>query len=95
MTVVARVALTLLTVFALSACFKDSPAAPQDAVAIQSDFGTKIVYATANPSIDLEPLRAHCSRLKGTFNTCGSPCAPDAQGCITVCALTCENVPAR
>lgn len=58
-------------------------------VPVQDRFDSHIVYTT-DQDADQEPLRAHCSAEGGTFNTCGSTCAPDAEFCAEVCAFTCE-----
>lgn len=57
-------------------------------IAIQADFGTKIVYGT-DQSLNVTLLEGDCARRGGQFSTCGSPCAPDAAACIEVCAFTC------
>lgn len=59
-------------------------------VPVQDRFGSTIVYGV-NPSVPLERLRADCERRGGTLNTCGSPCAPGAEVCAQVCAVTCEG----
>ncbi len=58
-------------------------------VQIQSRFDSKIVY-TLDASVDTQPLKDHCAAEGGTFNECGTPCAPDAEVCASVCAYTCE-----
>ncbi|MDP2629560.1 MAG: carboxypeptidase-like regulatory domain-containing protein [Candidatus Harrisonbacteria bacterium] len=60
----------------------------QDNGIVQSNFGTKIVYGS--DASQLSRYRADCRQRNGVFNECGSPCAPDAEVCITVCAYTCE-----
>jgi len=63
----------------------------RESVSILSNYGTKIVYtsdADANPA----PYEAHCTAQGGTFNTCGTTCAPDTDICTTVCAYTCEGL---
>jgi len=70
----------------------DGPSSPSGEVPIIRDFGTKIVYGTSR-LLDVEELGAHCDELRGTFNECGSVCAPVPGPCITVCAFTCENIP--
>lgn len=62
-----------------------------DNVPIEAEFANKVVYTT-NMSVDEEPLRANCNARGGTFNSCGSTCAPDAAVCTEVCAYTCDNI---
>src|SRR3990167_9701777 len=59
--------------------------APGTRIPFQAEFPTKIVYAT-DQSADLNALRADCRERKGTFNECGTVCAPDAETCVAVCA---------
>ncbi len=66
--------------------FKSSPTAN---VPMMAQFGTKIVY-TLDMSADRGALENDCRGRDGTFNACGSSCAPDAQICTTVCAYTCD-----
>lgn len=66
--------------------FKSSPTAN---VPIMAQFGTKIVY-TLDMSADRGVLENDCRARDGTFNACGSLCAPDTQICSTVCAYTCD-----
>ncbi len=54
---------------------------------VESTFTSKVVYAS---SADEADAAADCEARGGTFNTCGSPCAPDEDACIQLCALTCE-----
>ncbi len=54
---------------------------------VESTFTGKVVYAS---SADEADAAADCEERGGTFNTCGSPCAPDAEVCIQLCVLTCE-----
>lgn len=65
--------------------------AQNSAVPIESEFETKVVYTT-NMETDMAPLRADCKTRGGTFNSCGTSCAPDAAICTEVCAYTCENI---
>lgn len=60
-----------------------------EGVLIKEEFENKIIYGFDQTS-DVNALRLHCSARGGEFNECGSPCAPDAEACIAVCALTCE-----
>lgn len=57
-------------------------------VRIDQMYGNTIVYTT-DMSADEAMLRQDCSMRGGTFDSCGSPCAPDAEVCIEVCAYTC------
>ncbi len=34
--------------------------------------------------------QSDCEAKGGVLNTCGSPCGPDAEVCITACAVVCE-----
>lgn len=54
-----------------------------------AEYPQKKVYTT-DAGADQAPFIADCESLGGTFNTCGSPCAPDAEFCTAVCAYTCE-----
>lgn len=56
---------------------------------IQVEFESKIVY-DASRLESVEIAQSDCSLRGGNFNECGSPCAPDAEACIEVCALVCE-----
>jgi len=47
----------------------------------------KFVYDYETPE---NILQNHCTEIGGIYNSCGSPCAPNAEVCITVCARTCE-----
>ncbi len=60
-------------------------------VPIRKVFSNKIVYTTSMDENESK-LRKHCNQQEGTFNTCGSICAPDAKACAEVCAYTCENI---
>ncbi len=44
---------------------------------------------TADISSPKEDYINDCSTRGGTFNACGSPCAPDAEICAMHCAYTC------
>lgn len=79
-----------LGVAALAAC-DDPITAPGQDVPILHDYGSKIVYGTSR-TLDVAALRDHCRRARGTFNECGTICAPGAEACATVCAFTCENL---
>src|SRR3990167_8204083 len=57
---------------------------------IDKDFNTKIVYARDQ---DIAVLQADCRGRNGYFSTCGSPCGPDEEKCITECAITCDRIP--
>lgn len=58
-------------------------------VPIMSTFEGKIVYST-DSSLDTTPLKEDCTERGGTFNECGTTCAPGAEVCVDVCAFTCE-----
>lgn len=58
-------------------------------VPFNAQYPEKKVYTT-DLSVDTAPLIEDCDGLGGTFNTCGSPCAPDAEACMAVCAYTCD-----
>lgn len=71
---------------------KESPLSRQTKdIPIQKQFDNKIVYTTSQ-NVNETALKNHCESLNGTFKTCGSPCAPDADMCMQVCAYTCENI---
>ena len=78
-----------MSLLGVSAC-SDTPTSP-DKVPIRADFGSKIVYGTS-PRLDTDALRADCTARGGTFNTCGTICAPAAAACAAVCAYTCEDI---
>jgi len=67
----------------------------ESSVAVQNDYGSKVVYASASTDEEKESYRKDCSERGGTFLECGTPCAPDAQFCVQVCAFTCENINAN
>jgi hypothetical protein len=56
-----------------------------------TDDPLRIVYTT-DSSADPAPYRDHCEALRGEFRECGSTCGPGADGCIAVCAYTCEDI---
>lgn len=58
-------------------------------VPLQNDYGSKIVYTT-DAETSTDALRNDCTERGGTFNECGTTCAPDADICADVCAYTCE-----
>ncbi len=62
------------------------------ALFIEKKFDNKLVYLL-NPGTTIEELQTHCAIEGGTFNTCGSVCATDAEMCVKMCGLTCENIP--
>lgn len=57
---------------------------------VENIFKNKVVYGTGLDEQDPKPYIENCEARGGTFNACGSPCAPDAEFCIEVCAYTCE-----
>lgn len=59
---------------------------------IEAEFENKLVYLL-NPGTTVEELQNHCAVEGGTFDECGSPCAPDAEVCAEVCAYTCTEIP--
>ena len=65
------------------------PPADTSQVDIQKEFDNKIVYTT-NTDLDVTPYMQHCQQRGGTFNECGSICAPDTDICAEVCAYTCD-----
>ncbi|PJE64064.1 MAG: hypothetical protein COU90_04305 [Candidatus Ryanbacteria bacterium CG10_big_fil_rev_8_21_14_0_10_43_42] len=58
-------------------------------VPIMQEYEGKVVY-TVDAAVDPEPLEADCRLREGTFNDCGTTCAPNAEVCTSVCAFTCE-----
>jgi len=60
-------------------------------IKVREDFGNKIVYE-ATQSDTLEYLETDCAKRGGTFNECGSVCRSDAEVCVAMCGLTCENL---
>lgn len=61
-------------------------------VTIEQEFEGKIVYGSSQADEEgIEAMQTDCAQRGGTFNECGSPCAPDADTCITVCAYTCTT----
>ncbi len=62
-------------------------------VLIEKRFEGMVVYGLETVSdLELEKLKMDCQQRNGTFNECGSSCAPDAQACIAACAYTCAFV---
>ncbi|MFA6098731.1 MAG: hypothetical protein WCV50_03070 [Patescibacteria group bacterium] len=59
-------------------------------VPIDDIFSNKIVYGIGLDSTLIPKLQADCQERGGAFSECGSPCGPEAEYCITVCAYTCE-----
>jgi hypothetical protein len=60
-----------------------------ESVSVEKRFPTKLVY-TQDTEQDPTPYRNHCAQQGGTFNECGTICAPDAGMCAQVCAYTCD-----
>lgn len=58
-------------------------------VSVEAEFSSKIVYTT-NTATNTASFIQDCDQRGGTFNDCGSICAPDAEMCAEVCAYTCE-----
>lgn len=72
--------------------YPDKPSSPvMGSPVVASDFGSKIVYDQTNGTA-IEALEKDCAARGGTFNECGSICAPDAQACVMMCGRTCENL---
>jgi hypothetical protein len=65
-----------------------------DIVPIRAVFETKILYGVET-ELNLPLLNKDCRQRGGTLNSCGTICAPDAEVCATVCAYTCDNIPAQ
>lgn len=61
----------------------------QAGIPIEDEFGNTIVYSQEE-GFSVDDYKAHCYERNGVFNTCGSPCSPDAEQCIQVCAYTCQ-----
>ncbi len=61
----------------------------ESSIPVRTEDDQKIVY-TIDLSVDEERLRLDCSERGGKFNECGSPCGPDEDVCMAVCAYTCE-----
>lgn len=64
---------------------------PTDKIEISGIYENKIVYTTET-SQNTAPYKADCNNRGGAFNDCGSPCGPDADFCIEVCAYTCDDI---
>jgi hypothetical protein len=58
-------------------------------VPIQAEYDGKIVYER-DAGTPQSALERHCAAQGGTFNICGTSCAPGAEVCTKECALTCE-----
>lgn len=58
-------------------------------VPIEARHENRIIY-TFETSLPEDPFVRHCTLEGGTFNSCGSPCPPDAELCAQVCVYTCE-----
>lgn len=58
-------------------------------IPIEEVFSDKIVYGTGLSEDLIPSLQQDCQERQGTFSECGSPCASDAELCITVCAYVC------
>ncbi len=63
--------------------------AEQYGITVGAQYENKFVYAY-DQEADVSAMRAHCRKYGGSFNECGSPCAPDAEVCQAVCVFTCE-----
>lgn len=61
----------------------------EEDVPILSLYPEKVVY-TNDLSLDTEIFIKDCSERRGEFNSCGSPCAPEEEYCVAVCAYTCD-----
>ena len=67
-----------------------TPTIPLEDISFKNVYSSPYDKYVYEGSVPLEDLEAHCTYLKGEFNTCGSSCAPDAEICTRECALTCE-----
>ncbi len=56
---------------------------------IQSIYDGKVIYSMGMHE-EMEALIEDCKMRGGYFNDCGSPCSPDSEVCVEMCALTCE-----
>jgi len=56
---------------------------------IMDQFPGKVVYTT-DISVDPTLFQNDCDQRGGVFDSCGTICPPEAEGCATVCAYTCE-----
>lgn len=69
------------------------PVSPENSseldTSIMDIYDSRIVYTT-NTNLVETPFVNDCGVRGGTFNACGSPCSPDAEICVSVCAYTCE-----
>ncbi len=63
--------------------------ADEQKLEISATYDSKIVYTTDALSTDI--YEEDCKKRGWEFNECGSPCGPDAEFCMTVCAYTCEK----
>lgn len=70
----------------------EEPSDVDEDVEISEIFPGKIVYTT-DVMQDPSKYEADCAKRGGTFNECGTVCAPDADFCVMVCAFTCEDIP--
>ncbi len=61
-------------------------------VPVEQMYASKIVYTT-DMSVDQQALIRDCEQRGGMFDSCGSPCAPDADFCAQVCAYVCTDIP--
>jgi hypothetical protein len=91
-TVVVVVAFLLIALWIFFSLERGEEEGGEAGVPVQEAFPTKIVYTT-EVEADTAALEADCRERGGTFNECGSICAPDAGICAEVCAYTCENIP--
>lgn len=67
---------------------KPADATGDETIQIQAEYEGRIVYGYDQEKAAL--YAADCQKRGGTFNECGSACAPDAEVCMDVCALTCD-----
>lgn len=91
----------LIAVFALVAAYflwqpgyQESPTTDgqpteETPVSVQAEYDEKLVYEM-NPDIAEERYANDCSSRGGSFNACGSGCAPDSEICTTQCVYVCE-----
>ncbi len=77
----------LLVIFGISKRFQ--PSTDTTLITPESVLPNQIIY-TYDTSLDTAPYEADCKEKGGEFDACGSPCAPDNEVCVQVCAYTCE-----
>lgn len=58
-------------------------------VPVLAEYESRVIYTT-DLSVPKEILVEDCSMRGGSFNSCGTPCAPEEEACTAICAYTCE-----